>query len=144
MVNMACRTIPMGDQLKSESEMARTRATNSRMSWQIPGVFCGDDGKPLSRFPVRWAFRKILKAAGLPELRFHDLRHTSATLLLQAGVHPKIVQERLGHAKIDVTLDVYSHVMPGMQREAANHLDGLLTGKCYTRATFPGSEATGN
>jgi integrase len=61
-------------------------------------------------------------------IRLHDLRHTHATLLLQAGVHPKIVSERLGHAKISITLDVYSHAMPTMQREAATKLGALVYG----------------
>jgi integrase len=59
-------------------------------------------------------------------LRFHDLRHTAATLLLKAGVHPKIVSERLGHATVAITLDTYSHVMPDMQREAASAVDVIL------------------
>ena len=61
--------------------------------------------------------------AGLQKVRFHDLRHTEATLLLTEGVHPKVVQERLGHATIAITLDTYSHVVEGMQREAAHRLD---------------------
>ena len=56
----------------------------------------------------------------------HDLRHTHATQLLKAGVHPKVVSERLGHASIDITLDTYSHVMPGMQEEAAEKIDAGL------------------
>jgi len=58
--------------------------------------------------------------------RFHDLRHTHATQLLKAGVHPKVVSERLGHASIGITLDTYSHVMPGMQEEAAEKIDAGL------------------
>lgn len=64
--------------------------------------------------------------AKLPSIRFHDLRHTSATLLLSAGVHPKIVQERLGHSQISVTLDIYSHVLPTMQVEAAGRMEQML------------------
>jgi integrase len=67
-----------------------------------------------------------LQPAKLPETRFHDLRHTSATLLLSAGIHPKVVQERLGHSQISITLDTYSHVLPSMQREAAEKMDGLM------------------
>ena len=62
----------------------------------------------------------------MPAIRFHDLRHTSATLLLSAGVHPKIVQERLGHSQISVTLDTYSHVLPTMQLEAAGKLNQMM------------------
>jgi site-specific recombinase XerC len=61
-------------------------------------------------------------------LRFHDLRHSAATLLLGAGVHPKIVSERLGHATVAITFDTYSHVLPDMQREAAAALDAALHG----------------
>ena len=65
-------------------------------------------------------------AVGRPELRFHDLRHSAATLLLAQGVHPKIVQERLGHSTITLTLDTYSQFLEGMQREAATKLDAIL------------------
>ena len=64
--------------------------------------------------------------AGLPHIRFHDLRHTHATLMLKGSVHPKIVQERLGHANIGITLDLYSHVMPGLQEAAAERFDKML------------------
>ena len=63
----------------------------------------------------------------LPIIRSHDLRHTAATLLWAQGVHPEIVQERLGHSQISLTLDTYSHVLPGMGREAASKIDALLT-----------------
>lgn len=69
----------------------------------------------------------MLRAAGLPRIRFHDLRYTAATLLLGQGVHPKIVQERLGHSQIAITLDTYYHVPPSMQREAAQRLDDLFS-----------------
>lgn len=93
-------------------------------------VFTDTDGKPLRRSNVtRRSFHPILKAAGLQDVRFHDLRHSSATLLLSAGIHPKIVQERLGHSEIGMTLNTYSHVLPGMQREAATKLDGMLRKK---------------
>jgi integrase len=70
---------------------------------------------------------KTLQKIELPPIRFHDLRHTAATLMLKQGTHPKIVQERLGHAQVQLTLDTYSHVLPDMQSEIANRLDGLLT-----------------
>jgi integrase len=90
-------------------------------------VFCDSHGGWLrkSNF-IRKVFKPVLKRAGLPDIRFHDLRHTSATLLLAQGVHPKVVQERLGHSQISLTLDTYSHVLPGLQREAANKLDRLF------------------
>ncbi|MNP32066.1 site-specific tyrosine recombinase XerC [compost metagenome] len=67
------------------------------------------------------------KYPNFPKIRFHDLRHTHATMLLMRGVHPKIVQERLGHSSISITLDTYSHVIPGLQEAALKSLGGLLS-----------------
>ena len=67
-----------------------------------------------------------MKVSGLPRVRLHDLRHSHATQLLAANVHPKVVQERLGHANIATTMDLYTHVMPGMQDEAASRVDAAL------------------
>lgn len=90
-------------------------------------VFCDTQGGPVRKSNlVRRSFLPLLKRAGLPRIRFHDLRHTAATLLLLQGVHPKVVQERLGHSQISITLDTYSHVLPSMGREAAAKLDTLL------------------
>jgi integrase len=92
-----------------------------------PWVFCNQHGGPLRRSHFhRQEFKPLLKRAALPNIRFHDLRHTSATLLLLQGVHPKVVQERLGHSQISVTLDTYSHVLPTIQHEAAGKLDSIL------------------
>jgi integrase len=73
-------------------------------------------------------FKIALKKAGLPEIRFHDLRHTAASLMLMQGTHPKVVQERLGHSQISVTLDTYSHLLPSLQAEAAEKIDELIEG----------------
>lgn len=89
-------------------------------------VVCWDDGTPYAPDYVTKAFKKLLKKLDLPDISFHDLRHTHATLLLEKGVHPKIVQERLGHSSITVTLDVYSHVIPTLQFEAARVIDEML------------------
>ena len=70
--------------------------------------------------------RRLIKKAGLPQIRFHDLRHTCATLLLSKNVHPKIVQEMLGHATVAITLDTYSHVLPGMGDQAATAMEDAL------------------
>jgi integrase len=86
-------------------------------------VFTNRTGEPLHVNSMALQFEKLTRAAQLPKIRFHDLRHTSATLLLAKGVHPKIVQERLGHADISMTLNRYSHVTPDMQRLAADTLD---------------------
>jgi integrase len=71
-------------------------------------------------------FKSLLRKNNLPSIRFHDLRHTAATLMLQQGIHPKVVQERLGHSQISMTLDTYSHVLPSMQEEAAQKIDELI------------------
>jgi integrase len=90
-------------------------------------IFPNEVGRPIDRQNlIRRSFKKLLQKAGLPDVRFHDLRHTAATLLLRLGEHPKVVQERLGHSTISVTMDVYSHVLPDMQRQAAEKLDTLF------------------
>jgi len=89
-------------------------------AWQATGhVFAREDGEPWHPDRVRVLFQEAVKATGAPRIRMHDLRHTWATLALRAGVHPKVVQERLGHANIRITLDTYSHVLPDMQESAA-------------------------
>jgi integrase len=72
-------------------------------------------------------FKPLLRHAGLPAIRFHDLRHTCATLLLTKNVNPKIVSELLGHATIAITLDTYSHVLPTMQESAAKAMEEALS-----------------
>jgi|SRR5215216_6421968 integrase len=75
-----------------------------------------------------WTARHVL-AAGVPIIRLHDLRHTHATLALAAGVHPKVVQERLGHANIAITLDTYSHGVPALEEQAAHTVAALVFGQ---------------
>jgi integrase len=92
-------------------------------------VFCTSIGTHLN--PTRDVLdqlKALLKKAGLPDIRFHDLRHSSATMLLGMGVHPKIVQEILGHSQISMTMDTYSHVLPTMQREAMSKMNAALQG----------------
>ncbi len=90
-------------------------------------VFCTLEGRHLGPNHVVVEFKKLLTQAGLPNIRFHDLRHSAATLLLSLGIHPKFVQELLGHTQISITMDVYSHVMPDMQQDAMRQLDAALT-----------------
>lgn len=73
----------------------------------------------------------LLENAAIPHMRFHDLRHTAATLLLGRGINPKVVSEMLGHAHVSVTLGIYSHVMPHMQQQAASAMDDALGGESY-------------
>ena len=91
-------------------------------------VFCNEAGNPIDKNNlVRRSYKPLLKRAEIPERRFHDLRHTHATLLLLQGEHPKVVQERLGHATISITLDTYSHVLPSMQKDAAARIGDLFS-----------------
>ena len=90
-------------------------------------VFCKADGTYLDPEEFTRRFQRLLKKAGLPRVRLHDLRHLHATLLLQRGIPAKLVQERLGHSSITMTLDLYSHVTPEMQKLAAESLNGLLS-----------------
>jgi integrase len=85
-------------------------------------VFTNGLGRPISETRLRRAFWRLLREAGLPRIRLHDLRHTMATLMLAAGEHPKVVSERLGHSTVGITLDTYSHVLPGLQAAAAERL----------------------
>ena len=89
-------------------------------------VFTHADGAPLNPNTVTHEFGKLARKAGFPGLRLHDLRHIHATMLLKAGTHPRVVQERLGHSSITTTLDTYSHTVPGLQKAAAERLDSLL------------------
>jgi integrase len=89
-------------------------------------VFATELGRPIHPNSLNYRFRRLIEQAGVPAIRFHDVRHTCATLLLSEGVHPKVVQERLGHADIAMTINLYSHVSPDMQRDAADRLDAIL------------------
>ena len=93
-------------------------------SWDL--VFTTPFGAPLHGSNVTRAFKSILKRAGLREQRFHDLRHACASLLIVQGTHPRVIMETLGHSRISTTMDTYGHVIPELQRDAANQMDALL------------------
>lgn len=94
-------------------------------------VFCKYDGKPFLPNTVTHNWIKLVRRSGLKGIRLHDARHTHASLMLKQGIHPKIVQERLGHSSIQITLDTYSHVAPGLQQAAALKFDTLFQGAIY-------------
>jgi integrase len=97
--------------------------------WQATGlVFERGDGTLLHPNSVLGIFGRLTTAAGLPHIRFHDLRHTAACLALTNGVHAKVVSEMLGHSTIGMTMDLYSHVSADMQRDAADRMDRLASG----------------
>jgi hypothetical protein len=114
---------------------ALTRHRAEQMRWKFDlgatyqdhGLVCArEDGTPMRPDTISVTFPRLVKKATLPPIRFHDLRHTHATLLLRQGEHPKVVSERLGHSSVAITIDRYSHVLPGMQAEAAARLDARL------------------
>ena len=97
--------------------------------WQDLGlVFTSEIGTPLDGPNVTHRFHRLLARAGLPRMRFHDLRHACASLLLAQGVHPRVVMETLGHSQISLTMNTYSHVLPALQREAADQMEAALAG----------------
>jgi integrase len=96
-------------------------------AWQDGDLAFTDGlGAPVSYTRLSRAFQEMLSSANLPRIHLHDLRHTMATLMLAAGEHPKVVSERLGHATVAITLDTYSHVLPGLQAAAAERLADTL------------------
>ena len=96
-------------------------------AWEDHGlVFCTKRGRLLDPTYMLVMFKKLLHDVGLPRMRFHDLRHSAATLLLAMGVHVKVVQELLGHSNITMTLNVYSHVLPSLQQDAMNKISDLF------------------
>ncbi len=115
------------DALRSHRERQAAERALVGDGWAESGaVFTYPDGRTLHPDHVMVVFQRLIAGAGLPRIRLHDLRHTAATLALAAGVHPKVVQERLGHSSIGITLDTYSHVVQGMQADAAARVANLL------------------
>jgi integrase len=100
-------------------------------------VFCTQTGGPLFARNLYRSFKALLRKGALPDIRFHDLRHTCATLLLSAWVNPKVVSEMLGHATVAITLDIYSHVLPDMQQDAAVAMGQLLYGSTAPAVAEP-------
>ena len=102
--------------------------------WMEGGfVFATPEGKPLDGTAITKQFHRHLERAGLAQRRFHDLRHSCATLLLVQGVSPRVVMDVLGHSQIGLTMNTYSHVIPELRREAADRMDQLLTGRDIER-----------
>ena len=131
--NKKSRTIRLGivavEALKAHRERQAEEVASAKGLWRNPDfVFASTIGTSLDPSNVvDRSFKPLLRRAGLPNIRFHDLRHACATLLLSEGVPVKVVQEVLGHSSVSVTMDVYSHVLPDMQEKAAAAMDGLLS-----------------
>ena len=117
------RTIPLTDEVVQELKQHRKRQLEERLLtgssyYDLDLVFSSHIGKPLDPRSFTKRFQEGLRVAGLPEIRFHDMRHTHATILLEMKQNVKVIQERLGHTTIRMTLDTYSHMLPGMQEQA--------------------------
>jgi len=130
------RTVALDPATVTALRTHRTRQREERLAMG-PGyedqdlVVCQIDGTPIHPKTISYQFGKAILAAKLPRIRLHDLRHTHATLALKAGVHPRIVQERLGHANVSITLDTYSHVDLDMQAAAARQVAALIIAPVY-------------
>ncbi|USK86177.1 tyrosine-type recombinase/integrase [Peribacillus asahii] len=90
-------------------------------------VVCTTKGTPVIPSNLKKTYERLIKEADVPLIRFHDLRHTHATMLLAQDVHAKVISERLGHSNIQITLDTYSHILPSMQEEAVNQIDVIFS-----------------
>lgn len=128
---MNCRIQPRKSEQAKELEEIKINQTEETL------VCAGYDGEPIWPTSVTHEFTKAInRLPDLPRVRFHDLRHSHATQLLTAGIHPKIAQERLGHTTISTTLDLYSHVTDTMQDEAAARLDSAYRSAVKTKSNF--------
>ena len=123
-------TLPDGSECPQKPPGAPVREIDRAGGlWRENGlIFASEGGEPLDRrYITTHCFKPLLKRAKLPQIRFHDLRHTCATLLLSKNVNPKVVSEMLGHATIAITLDTYSHVLPTMQESPAKAMEEALS-----------------
>lgn len=114
--------------LKQYKIKQKTAIMENRKKYNDENFVCAweDDGRPYDPLYIAKKFPKVLADYDVPKIRFHDLRHTHATILLLHEVPAKVVSERLGHSNISITLDTYSHVLPNMQKAAAEKLNGLF------------------
>jgi integrase len=127
------RSIKLPEVALASLKAHRIRQAEERLAagpaWQVSDlIFTTRQGRPLAPRFIARSFKRILHLAGLPDTRVYDLRHTCATLLLVQGVHPRVVMEILGHSQIGLTMNIYTHVVPQLQNQAAGLMDDLLSG----------------
>jgi integrase len=128
------RTIPLSAALVAQLDEHRKRQLESRMkagsNWRNNGfIFCNEIGDPRHVQAVRYTFKAVLKATKLPAtIRLYDTRHSCASALIAAGINSKVVAERLGPASVKVTLDTYTHIGQGLQKEASDEIERALLG----------------
>ena len=128
------RDVQIGDEVVSVLNMAKEQYCHDREEYGIGYqdlnfVIRQKDGSPMTPDAMTRKWKRFIHANNLPDIRLHDLRHSNATALIQAGVNPRVVQQRLGHADVSVTLNTYTHVLPEMDMEAATKLDNIVLGK---------------
>lgn len=128
------RTIALPTTAQTSLRLHRTRQLEERLAagslWEESDlVFTTQTGRPIQGQNATRSFQQLLATVGLRRQRFHDLRHACASLLLAQGVHPRVVMETLGHSQIGLTMNTYSHVIPALQREAAEKMDSLLSAR---------------
>jgi len=138
-----CRTIALPAMLIEELHRHHIEQSQTLLRFGVRitpdhHVVLQANGAPLQPNSLTHAFTTFIKARGLKRVRLHDLRHSHATHMLTAGTHPKIASERLGHSKVGITLDLYSHVLPGMQDEAAVQVNKLISTALERRRTAIG------
>jgi integrase len=126
MIDLNSRTIAMLEEHRRNQD---TERRTLGLAGTSEFVFTKRDGTSPHPEHVRQAFDRRVARTDVPRIRFHDLRHTHATLMLMAGVPPKVVSERLGHATVAFTMEIYAHVIPGMQADAANLFEDLVFGE---------------
>lgn len=125
------KDIRLGEDVMSVLKQARLQYMSDAFSYgtgfqNLGFVIRQEDGSPYKPDSMTQKWERFLETHNLPKIRLHDLRHSNATALIQAGVSPKVVQQRLGHADIQITLNTYTHVLPEMDIQAADTLDSVL------------------
>ena len=128
------RDICLGDEVVEELKIARKQYLMDSITYgqgfqNLGFVVRQEDGSPYKPDSITQKWERLLEQKSLPKIRLHDLRHSNATALIQAGVNPRVVQQRLGHSDVNITLNTYTHVLPEMDIEAAEKLDSIMLKK---------------
>ena len=125
------RDIHLGEDVMKVLKAERVKYMEDALSYgagfqNLGFVIRQEDGSPMKPDSMTRKWTRFIEREGLPKIRLHDLRHSNATALIQAGVNPKVVQQRLGHSDVNITLNTYTHVLPEMDVEAAEKLDAIM------------------